>query len=171
VGVFNPSSTKVRGMRFEGKSRLLRRMLLGVIASLELEDASPTSAALAAISKWVDEAARREAERADARRARYLARYGRVPAWVEKGMGEREARAGCATARCCSASSPRGACCHAGTQTRLLRGACSLSTFGHTDGRPKTGQARSGPSLITSRAFTRSLPRVICSPHDRCEGA
>jgi len=82
----------VRGMRFEGKSRLLRRMLLGVIASLELEDASPTSAALAAISKWVDEAARREAERAEARRARYLARYGRVPAWVEKGMGEREAR-------------------------------------------------------------------------------
>jgi hypothetical protein len=82
----------VRGMRFEGKSRLLRRMLLGVIASLELEDASPTSAALAAISKWVDEAARREAERAAARRARYLARYGRVPAWVERGMGEREAR-------------------------------------------------------------------------------
>jgi hypothetical protein len=82
----------VRGMRFEGKSRLLRRMLLGVIASLELEDASPTSAALAAISKWVDEASRREAERAEARRTRYLARYGHMPAWVEKGMGEREAR-------------------------------------------------------------------------------
>ncbi len=82
----------VRGMRFEGKSRLLRRMLLGVIASLELEDASPTSAALAAISKWVDEAARREAERAEARRAHYFARYGHVPAWVERGMGEREAR-------------------------------------------------------------------------------
>jgi hypothetical protein len=82
----------VRSMRYEGKSRLLRRMLLGVIASLELEDASPTSADLAAISQWVDEAARREAERAAARRARYLARYGRVPGWVEKGMGEREAR-------------------------------------------------------------------------------
>jgi hypothetical protein len=82
----------VRGMRFEGKSQLLRRMLLGVIASLELEDASPTAAALAAISKWVDEAARREAERAEARRARHLMRYGRVPAWVERGMGEREAR-------------------------------------------------------------------------------
>ena len=82
----------VRGMRFEGKSRLLRRMLLGVIASLELEDASPTSAALAAISTWVDEAARREAERAEARRAHYLARYGHVPPWVERGMGEREIR-------------------------------------------------------------------------------
>jgi len=81
----------VRGMRFEGKSRLLRRMLLGVIASLELEDASPTSAALAALSRWVNEAARREAERAAARRARYLARYGWVPRWVERGMGEREA--------------------------------------------------------------------------------
>jgi hypothetical protein len=82
----------VRGMRFEGKSRLLRRMLLGMVASLELEDASPTSAALAAISKWVDEAARREGERAETRRARYYAHYGRVPAWVERGMGEREAR-------------------------------------------------------------------------------
>jgi hypothetical protein len=82
----------VRSMRFEGKSRLLRRMLLGVIASLELEDASPTSAALAAISKWVDEAARREAERAEARRAHYHARYGHVPVWIERGMGEREAR-------------------------------------------------------------------------------
>jgi hypothetical protein len=82
----------VRGMRFEGKSRLLRRMLLGVVASLEVEDASPTSAALAALSKWMDETARREAERAEARRARYLMRYGRVPAWVERGMGEREAR-------------------------------------------------------------------------------
>ena len=82
----------VRGMRFEGKSRLLRRMLLGVIASLELEDASPTSAALAALSKWVNEAARREAERAASRHARYLMRYGHVPAWVEKGMGERETR-------------------------------------------------------------------------------
>ena len=40
----------------------------------------------------MDEAARREAERAEARRAHYLARYGHVPAWVERGMGEREAR-------------------------------------------------------------------------------
>src|SRR5262249_40091454 len=69
-----------------------RRMLLGVIASLELEDASPTSAALAAISNWVDEAARREAERAKARRTAYLIRFGHVPRWVEQGMGEREAR-------------------------------------------------------------------------------
>jgi hypothetical protein len=67
-------------------------MLLGVIASLELEDASPTSAALAALSKWVDEAARREAERAEARRAHYLARYGHMPPWIERGMGEKEAR-------------------------------------------------------------------------------
>lgn len=67
-------------------------MLLGVIASLELEDASPASAALAAISRWVDEAARREGERAEARRTHSLARYGHVPAWVERGMGERDAR-------------------------------------------------------------------------------
>jgi hypothetical protein len=82
----------VRGMRYEGKSRLLRRMLLGVVASLEVEDASPTSAALAALSKWMDETARREAERAAARRARYLMRYGRVPACLG-GEGHGRARA------------------------------------------------------------------------------
>lgn len=44
----------VRGMRFEGKSSLLHRMLLGVVASLEVEDASPTSAALATLSTRVE---------------------------------------------------------------------------------------------------------------------
>ncbi len=36
----------VRGSRYSGKNRLLRRMALGVVKSLEVEDASPTSAAL-----------------------------------------------------------------------------------------------------------------------------
>jgi len=77
----------VRGARYTGKSRILRRMLLGVVNSLEVEDAAPASAALAALATWIERAAEREAERAAARRARYEARYGYVPAWVEQGMG------------------------------------------------------------------------------------
>jgi hypothetical protein len=34
----------VRGSRYSGKNRLLRRMAFGVVKSLEMEDASPTSA-------------------------------------------------------------------------------------------------------------------------------
>jgi hypothetical protein len=82
----------VRGARYEGKRRLLGRMLLGVISSLEVEDAAPMSAALAALSAWIDKAARLEAERAEARKARYAEKYGYVPRWVEHGMGERVER-------------------------------------------------------------------------------
>ena len=77
----------VRGARYTSKSRVLRRMLLGVTSSLEVEDTAPASAALAALDQWVTHLAKREAERAVARRTRYEARYGHVPAWVEQGMG------------------------------------------------------------------------------------
>src|SRR5262249_28720976 len=40
--------TLVRGARYRGRMRLLRRMEAGVIRSLEVEDASPTSTALPA---------------------------------------------------------------------------------------------------------------------------
>jgi hypothetical protein len=83
----------VRGARYDGKRRILRRLLLGVTASLEVEDASPTSAALAALRDWSARAAEREADRAARRRARYEAKLGYVPAWVEKGMGARLERA------------------------------------------------------------------------------
>jgi hypothetical protein len=83
----------VRGARYDGKRRILRRMLLGVTASLEVEDAAPTSAALAALRLWVDRAAVLEEERTAARCARYERTFGHVPAWVEKGMGVRLERA------------------------------------------------------------------------------
>src|SRR5690348_633691 len=82
----------VRGARYSGKSRLLRRMLLGVVNSLEVEDAAPASAALAALSAWVERVAAKEEARAARRRAQYAERYGTVPRWVECGMGERLAR-------------------------------------------------------------------------------
>jgi hypothetical protein len=79
----------VRGARYAGKSRLLRRMLLGVVDSLEVEDASPTAASLRALHHWIEKVAAREAERANVRRASYQAKYGSVPEWVEQGMGAR----------------------------------------------------------------------------------
>ena len=86
------SQVIVRGARFTGKSRLLRRMLLGVVDSLEVEDASPASASLAALQRWIEGIATKEEARANARRERYLKRYGTVPPWVEQGMGARLAR-------------------------------------------------------------------------------
>jgi hypothetical protein len=83
----------VRGARYSGKSRILRRMLLGVVNSLEVEDAAPAAAALAELERWSGRVAAREAERAAARRARYLEQYGSVPPWVERGMGAHLERA------------------------------------------------------------------------------
>jgi hypothetical protein len=87
------ASALVRGARYAGKGRILRRMLLGVIDSLEVEDAAPAAAALDALRRWADRVVEREAERAARRRARYEARYGHVPAWVERGMGAHLERA------------------------------------------------------------------------------
>jgi hypothetical protein len=62
----------VRGARYTGKSRLLRRMLLGVgNSSLEVEDASSTTASLSVLHRWIEAVSAKEAERAKARRARY----------------------------------------------------------------------------------------------------
>ncbi len=83
----------VRGARYSGKSRILRRMLLGVVNSLEVEDAAPVAAALAELERWSGRIAAREADKAAARRARYLEQYGSVPSWVERGMGAHLERA------------------------------------------------------------------------------
>jgi len=82
----------VCGARYRGRSRVLRRLALGVISSLEVEDASPTGAALSALTRWVERVAEREVERITARCARYHERCGHVPRWVQRGMGERFVR-------------------------------------------------------------------------------
>jgi hypothetical protein len=76
----------VRGSRYAGKARILRRLELGVLCSLEVEDASPVSAALAELQRWGERVARKEAERVHARRARYRDQHGAIPRWVERGM-------------------------------------------------------------------------------------
>jgi len=79
----------VRRARYSGKSRVLRRLALGVIKSLEVEDASPTSAALLTLRRWVEKVAEAEERRVAARCASHHERLGHVPRWVQRGMGAR----------------------------------------------------------------------------------
>jgi len=79
----------VRGSRYSGRSRILRRLALGVVKSLEVEDASPTSAALLSLRRWVEKVAEGEERRLAARCAFHRERLGYVPKWVKHGMGVR----------------------------------------------------------------------------------
>jgi hypothetical protein len=83
----------VRGSRYSGKNRILRRLALGVVKSLEVEDASPTSAALLTLQRWMEKVVEKEVGRITAKCQRYQERQGNVPRWVERGMGERFSRA------------------------------------------------------------------------------
>jgi hypothetical protein len=84
----------VRGARYGGRSSILLRLALGVVKSLEVEDASPTSAALLALQRWVERVAEAEAERLTARCASYQQRLGHIPKWVLAGMNARWERVG-----------------------------------------------------------------------------
>jgi hypothetical protein len=81
--------TLVRGARYRGKMRLLRRMEAGVIRSLEVEDASPTSTALMTLQRWMERSAQKEVERITAKCRRYQEQGNQVPKWVRAGMDER----------------------------------------------------------------------------------
>jgi hypothetical protein len=80
--------TLVRGARYRGRMRLLRRMEAGVIRSLEVEDASPTSTALMTLQRWIERIAEKEVERITAKYRRYQEQGKQVPAWVRAGMDE-----------------------------------------------------------------------------------
>lgn len=80
--------TLVRGARYSGKARILRRMQLGVLSSLELEDASPISAALLALQRWVEKPAEQERTRIAAKHERYAAQNKPIPPSVMRGMDE-----------------------------------------------------------------------------------
>jgi hypothetical protein len=79
----------VRGARYRGRMRLLRRMEAGVIRSLEVEDASPTSTALMTLQRWMERIAEKEVECITAKCRRYQEQGKPVPAWVRAGMDER----------------------------------------------------------------------------------
>jgi len=69
--------------------RLLRRMEAGVIRSLEVEDASPTSTALMTLQRWMERIAEKEVERITAKCRCYQEQGKQVPRWVQAGMDER----------------------------------------------------------------------------------
>ena len=71
--------TLVRGARYRGRMRLLRRMEAGVIRSLEVEDASPTSTALMTLQRWMERIAEKEVERITAKCHRYQGQGKPVP--------------------------------------------------------------------------------------------
>jgi hypothetical protein len=79
----------VRGARYRGRMRLLRRMEAGVIHSLEVEDASLTSTALMTLERWVERVAEKEVERITAKCLRYQKQGKQIPRWVRAGMDER----------------------------------------------------------------------------------
>jgi hypothetical protein len=79
----------VRGARYRGRMRLLRRMEAGVIRSLEVEDASPTSTALMILRQWMERIAEKEVERITVKCRRYQEQGKPIPAWVRAGMDER----------------------------------------------------------------------------------
>jgi hypothetical protein len=79
----------VRGRRYSGKNRVLRRLAVGVVKSLEVVDASPTSAALLTLQRWVGRTVEGEVARITAKCARYAAQGKPVPHWVQHGMEER----------------------------------------------------------------------------------
>jgi hypothetical protein len=81
--------TLVRGARYRGRMRLLRRMEAGVIRSLEVEDASPTGAALMTLQRWMERIAEKEVERITAKCRRYQEQGNPIPRWVRAGMDER----------------------------------------------------------------------------------
>ncbi len=69
----------VRGSRYSGKNRILRRLALGVVKSLEVEDASPTSAALLTLQRWMEKVVEKEVARITAKCQQYQERQGYVP--------------------------------------------------------------------------------------------
>jgi hypothetical protein len=79
----------VRGARYRGRVRLLRRMEAGVIRSLEVEDASLTSSAQMALQRWMERIAEKEVERITTKCRRYQDQGKPVPRWVRAGMDER----------------------------------------------------------------------------------
>jgi hypothetical protein len=74
----------VRAHRYEGRQRLLRRMALGVVKALEVQDASVASASLRQLA---DVIATKEEKHLEARKLAALEREGAIPPWVEEGMG------------------------------------------------------------------------------------
>jgi hypothetical protein len=79
----------VRGVRHSGTNRILRRLAQGMVKSLEMEDASPTSAALLTLQRRMEKVVEKEVARITAKCRRYQEQGKPISAWVRTGMDER----------------------------------------------------------------------------------
>lgn len=77
----------VRAKRYEGRRRLLRRLMLGFLKALEERDASVASASLAQFQKLAERLAQHEAQRLEVRQQAALEATGERSAVVATGMG------------------------------------------------------------------------------------
>ena len=82
----------VRGARYSGKMRILRRLQTGVLGSLEVEDASAVNTSLEALQRWVALIAEKELGKIAAKSERYARQGKPIPAWVQRGFDERYTR-------------------------------------------------------------------------------
>jgi hypothetical protein len=64
-------------------------MEAGVIRSLEVEDASPTSTALMTLQRWMERIAERKVEHITAKCRRHQEQDKPIPSWVRTGMDKR----------------------------------------------------------------------------------
>jgi len=77
----------VRAKRYEGRRRLLRRLMLGFLKALEAHDASVASASLAQFQQLAERIARHEAQRMEAYNQAALDAIGVIPAERAIGLG------------------------------------------------------------------------------------
>jgi hypothetical protein len=80
---------QLRGVCDGGKDGILGWLITNMGKTLAVEDASPTSAALMTLQRWMEKIVEKEVARITAKCQRYQERQGYVPRWVESGMGER----------------------------------------------------------------------------------
>ncbi len=152
--------TLVRGARYIGKARILRRLQLGVVSSLEVEDASPTSAALQGLQRWVVLIAEREMDKIAASVHGTKARANR--SHVGYGEGWRsatpESSRSSTECACSSVSSGPMGCCrwNSNLPTRWAISWCSTWMTWSRKPRRKAGCSKCW--RITSPRSTKSAP-------------
>lgn len=142
----------VRGSRYSGKNRILRRLALGVVKSLEVEDASPTSAALMILQHWMEKVGRRRSlvllpSISATKNARDTSRGGSNWGWVSASP---EQNNWSIEYKCSLGSSLPKACCPSSSSLRI-RSATSLpSTSTNWSKRLSAKEVSCRRSAITS---------------------
>ena len=164
------SGQLVRGARYSGKNRILRWLALGVVKSLEVVDASPTSAALLTLQRWVERTVEGEVARITAKCDVMLQTANRFPAGPDRGWRNGSGTPsrwsiGC---RCFSASLGPKVSCRLDSSQLTRSATYWCSTWRNSNERPRRRAASSRCCLHTSRRSTswRGRRRCTCARHE-----